>query len=92
MADNNFDDYFDYLEVLKEEQNGDRLLKRYIRDAENPFEVYADREFRNRFDKQTVWIVILPLIEQGPQTVNNRGLPIPPLIKLLICVRLCVGI
>lgn len=90
MADDNFDDYFDYLEVEEEEvDRRGRLPKRYIRDAENPLEFYADTEFRRRyrFDKKIVLDVILPLISERLETVNNRGLPIPPLIKLLICLR-----
>jgi len=30
---------------------------------------------------------ILPLIEEGLAKINNRGLPIPPVMQLLVCLR-----
>lgn len=90
MADNNFDDYFEFLEVVEEENNiVERLPKRYIRDAENPMEYYADEEFcrRYRFSKHVVTNIILPLIINGLEVPDNRGLSVSPLIKLLICLR-----
>lgn len=92
MANNNYDDFDDYFELLalvEEENNVQRLPKRYIRDAENPVEFYADDEFRRRyrFDKHMVTNTILPLIINGLQVPNNRGLPVSPLMKLLICLR-----
>ncbi|KAJ8939923.1 hypothetical protein NQ314_010947 [Rhamnusium bicolor] len=80
MDEDNFDDFFDYLDHLE----------RYIRDGENPLEFYEDVEFRKRyrFSKHVVTNVILPLILDGLQIgINNRGLPVSPLIKLLICLR-----
>ncbi|KAJ8970975.1 hypothetical protein NQ314_000949 [Rhamnusium bicolor] len=93
MDEDNFDDFFDYLdhlEVIEAHRQRDRLFKRYIRDGENPLEFYEDVEFRKRyrFSKHVVTNVILPLILDGLQIgINNRGLPVSPLIKLLICLR-----
>ncbi|KAJ8931226.1 hypothetical protein NQ314_015898 [Rhamnusium bicolor] len=93
MDEDNFDDFFDYLdhlEVIEAHRRRDRLFKRYIRDGENPLEFYEDVEFRKRyrFSKHVVTNVILPLILDGLQIgINNRGLPVSPLIKLLICLR-----
>lgn len=66
-----------------------RVPKRYIRDAENPFDLYNEWEFKRRFrfTKDSVMFGILPLIEEGLAKVNNRGLPIPPIIQLLVCLR-----
>lgn len=66
-----------------------RAPKRYFRDYQNPFEFYNDKEFKRRFrfSKNSVMFGILPLIEEGLARINNRGLPISPIIQLLICLR-----
>lgn len=65
-----------------------RAPKRYIRDWVNPFEFYSNREFKRRFrfNKDSVLYGIQPKIEEGFRN-NNRGLPIPPIFQLLICLR-----
>lgn len=66
-----------------------RAPKKYLRDYQNPFEVYSEWEFRRRFrfSKHSVMYGILPLIEEGLARINNRGLPISPILQLLICLR-----
>lgn len=66
-----------------------RAPKRYIRDANNPLEFYNNTEFKKRFrfSKESVLYGILPKIEVGLVKINNRGLPISPIIQLLICLR-----
>ncbi|XP_063222184.1 putative nuclease HARBI1 [Bacillus rossius redtenbacheri] len=66
-----------------------RLRKRYIRDARNPFEWWADNEFikRYRFSKHAVMHVILPQIVPAILHNSNRGLPLAPVRKLLLCLR-----
>lgn len=66
-----------------------RAVKRYIRDGQNPFEFYNEWEFKRRFrfTKESVMFRILPLIEEGLAKNNNRGLPISPVLQLLICLR-----
>ncbi|KAK0182737.1 hypothetical protein PV327_000839 [Microctonus hyperodae] len=66
-----------------------RIPKRYIRDGQDPFDTYSNHEFkrRYRFDKDNVKYRILPKIERGLKKINNRGLPIPPIQQLLICLR-----
>lgn len=73
---------------LGENRQG-RVRKIYIRDVQNPMEFYDDREFRlrYRFQKETVAYIILPLINERLQKFNNRGLPIPPILQLLTCLR-----
>ena len=61
------------------------ISKRYIRDAQNPFEFYNEWEFKRRFrfSKQSVMFGILPLlIEEGLQKPNNRGLPISSVLQV----------
>lgn len=55
----------------------------------NPFEFYYEREFKRRFrfNKDSVLYGILPKIQNELIHNNNRGLPIPPLCQLLICLR-----
>ncbi|XP_018374684.1 PREDICTED: uncharacterized protein LOC108768661 [Trachymyrmex cornetzi] len=76
------------------EEEGDeemvlRAPKRYLRDKQNPFEFFNEREFKKRFrfSKDSVMFGILPLIEEGLAKINNRGLPISPVLQLLICLR-----
>lgn len=73
----------------EEEEIQVHIRKRYIRDAQNPFEFYNEKEFKRRFrfSKDSVMYGILPLIEGGFTKANNRGLPIAPVLQLLICLR-----
>lgn len=66
-----------------------RIAKRYIRDAENPFEFYDALEFKRRFRfcKESILYGILPKIEEHLTKINNRGLPVSPAIQLLACLR-----
>ena len=66
-----------------------RAPKRYIRDAEDPFEFYEELEFKKRFrfSKESILYGILPKIEQHLTKINNRGLPVSPAIQLLVCLR-----
>ncbi|KAJ3628551.1 hypothetical protein MTP99_015850 [Tenebrio molitor] len=65
------------------------IPKRYIRDALNPLEFYRDVEFkrRYRFSKDAVLHGILPLIQNALAKNNNRGLPVQPVMQLLLCLR-----
>ncbi|KYN18779.1 Putative nuclease HARBI1 [Trachymyrmex cornetzi] len=66
-----------------------RAPKRYLRDYQNPFEFYSEWEFKRRFrfSKNSIMFGILPLVEEGLAKINNRGLPISPVLQLLICLR-----
>lgn len=77
------------IEVDDDFENVERVRKRYIRDGQNPFEFYTNLQFkrRYRFDKNSILHGILPKIEEGLAKINNRGLPIPPVMQLLICLR-----
>lgn len=81
------DDLYD--ENNDEEVRELRVPKRYLRDAHNPFEYYNEVEFkrRYRFSKDVVQHGLLPKVEVGLAKVNNRGLPIPPVMQLLIGLR-----
>lgn len=89
MMDNEF-----LLEEGFEDENEDyqnplRLAKRYIRDWENPIEFFEDLPFRKRykFSKEAVIEILLPLVNDQLRRLNNRGLPIFPLMQLLITLR-----
>lgn len=66
-----------------------RIPKRYIRDYENPFEFFEDLAFRNRyrFSKFIVRDEIFPLVSDSLIKVSTRGLPILPILQLLIALR-----
>jgi len=78
-----------FLSDEEEEYVQVRVPKRYIRDGQNPFEFFNDWEFKRRFrfSKNSIMFGIFPLIEEGLAKTNNRGLPISPIIQLLICLR-----
>lgn len=80
-----YDRYYDYVAA----HNNFRLRKRYVRDARNPFEWWADHEFvrRYRFSKDAVMHLLLPQIEPTLLKQSSRGLPIAPVRKLLLCLR-----
>jgi len=86
--DDDFDDENDEYDDEDNEPVG-HLPKRYIRDGENPFVFYDDVQFkrRYRFSKDVVTNVILPQINVALNKNNNRGLPIAPVIQLLVCLR-----
>lgn len=77
------------IELDDNERHHVRAPKRYIRDWINPFEFYSNKEFKRRFrfNKESVLHGILPKIEEGIAVINNRGLPVPPVYQLLICLR-----
>lgn len=83
------DDFLEYVDNIENNENGERLEKRYIRDMQDPFVFFEDDEFikRYRFKKENVREVVLPLIFQQLIKDNNRGLPIPPALQLLIALR-----
>ncbi|XP_066590863.1 putative nuclease HARBI1 [Prorops nasuta] len=73
-----------------EEYSGSiRRHKRYLRDAINPFESYDERNFklRYRFSKESTMYGLLPLIEHYLKKPDRRGLPVEPVIQLLITLR-----
>lgn len=77
-SDNEFDD--DFEEIVNRFQW--RLAKRYIRDFQNPIEMYDDVPFRRRyrFSKGAVIELLLPLVNSQLKRLNNRGLPVSPLM------------
>ncbi|XP_049864948.1 putative nuclease HARBI1 [Pectinophora gossypiella] len=79
-----FEEFMDYVY----DNPYDYPARKYIRDAQNPLECYDEEQFqkRFRFRKDTVVHMILPLI--GLQSnVTNKGLPLPPILQLLIALR-----
>lgn len=89
MEGQDIDDFLEFIDYVEDVQDIVRVPKRYIRDAENPVEFYNEKEFRYRyrFSKAIVLEVILPLIIHRFVRINNRGLPISPLMQLLTCLR-----
>ncbi|KAH7977550.1 hypothetical protein HPB49_002310 [Dermacentor silvarum] len=63
-----------------------RVPRRLLRDSENPMELYNNQQFllRYRFSKETVreLLLLLPLEASG----NNRGLPLSPMLQLLLAL------
>ncbi|XP_060524763.1 putative nuclease HARBI1 [Cylas formicarius] len=66
-----------------------RMPKRYIRDMQNPVQFYNDFEFkrRYRFSKNVVMEHLIKLVEPELLKVNQRGLPVSPLIAVLCTLR-----
>ncbi|GLV33469.1 hypothetical protein CBL_20206, partial [Carabus blaptoides fortunei] len=60
-----------------------------LRDNANPLEKYNNTELlqRYRFSRRTIQDIILPLIYPRIMENTDRGLPIPPLIKVCVALR-----
>lgn len=86
------DDISDIFDIENEEREEiiiNRVPKRYIRDGYNPFQFYDNKEFKRRFrfSKEAVTYGLLPKVEEGLAKVNKQGLPIAPILQLLVCLR-----
>lgn len=87
---NEFDNFeIDFYEFVDYVLWQDRMPKRYVRDAHNPLEWWNEIEFkkRYRFDKNTIINFIQPLVAETLHKDSQRGLPIPPLLQVLCCLR-----
>jgi len=86
---------FEDTDTSSDEKNNDICIireKQYIRDAMNPFAHYHEEEFhknfiRYRFSKNAIMHGLLPLVIDGLTKPDMRGLPIKPVLQLLICLR-----
>jgi len=78
-SDGDFDDFLERMEEINHEREarGRQLPKRYLRDFDDPLTFHSEEEFaiRYRFLKQTVILVILPLVQVQLAAMDNRGLP-----------------
>jgi hypothetical protein len=90
------EDFYDFVDEVGEEEevpnmSQQRLPKRYIRNVFDPFEYYHNDEFekRYRFSKVVVVEIIIPLVIRNLEKPTNRGLPVPPLLQLLIALKFC---
>ncbi|KAK9728406.1 hypothetical protein QE152_g17983 [Popillia japonica] len=56
---------------------------------QNPLEKYNDNELhqRYRFSRNIIENVLLPLVYPQAPPINQRGLPIPPIVKLCTALR-----
>ncbi|KAJ3662506.1 hypothetical protein Zmor_006851 [Zophobas morio] len=87
---NLFDDFF---EEYQDNDNDNaipvRVPKRYIRDGQDPFEYYHEEQFQMRFyfSNRVVRNTLLPLIRHSLEKINNRGLPVPSVLQLLLTLR-----
>lgn len=68
------DEMFDFMDFV-EDNNENRVVRRYVRDTENPFVYYNGREFqkRYRFSKENVRDVLLPFVNQQLQHNEEHG-------------------
>lgn len=89
MYTEEIDDYLEFIAYKEEKKENGRISKRYLRDNDNPLEFWSAEEFRERyrFNKETVIDTIVPLVQEELVKTNNRGLPITPLLQVLICLR-----
>lgn len=91
-ADASFAEFIDFVLRMDDflydrENHGQPVPRRRLMDRLNPLEVFNDRQFlvRYRFTKATVACLLesLPL----EASASNRGLPVPPMLQLLIALR-----
>lgn len=87
VMDDDSEEVMDFLDDDDEQDNGERMPRRYIRDMESPFDRYDEEAFlrRYRFSKGTVLQSLIPLI--SGEKVTKRGLPVPPVYRICILLR-----
>ena len=60
---------------------------RLLKDADNPLETLDDFDFASRFRLSKLMVLELLNVMNLTDASNQRGLPVPSLISLLICLR-----
>ncbi|KAH1021865.1 hypothetical protein HUJ04_011351 [Dendroctonus ponderosae] len=84
--DENFMEFINYIE----EEPYVNIPRIMLRHYSNPFERYSNIELleRVRFTREVVYSKLMPMIHlQSQVSHNNRGLPIPPAIKMYAALR-----
>jgi hypothetical protein len=85
----NFVEYLEYieLEIGNIDDIDNNVPRRYLRNVDDPFELYNENQFfkRYRFPIRVVLETLLELININ--YTNNRGLPIPIVLQLLTTLR-----
>lgn len=83
------DEYLDFLGRKQNIENTARIPKYFIRDQSNPFEYFFEEAFtkRYKFTKDQIMHLILPLVKEKLKRSNNRGLPVPPILQLIMALR-----
>lgn len=81
------DDFLEFMDMA--EVAHITIPKLYIRDHSNPFEIYYEEAFKNRFrfSKDAIMHYILLIIDDNLAKDSNRGLPVPPVLQLLMALR-----
>ncbi|KAK9702312.1 hypothetical protein QE152_g30031 [Popillia japonica] len=74
------EDFWEFVEYIEDDFGYLPVPRNIIRDMQNPLEKYNDNELhqRYRFSRN--------IIENAPP-INQRGLPIPPIVKLCTALR-----
>ncbi|KAK5647939.1 hypothetical protein RI129_002831 [Pyrocoelia pectoralis] len=83
--DNDFDEFIRYVE----EEPYLVVPRIVLQDNENPLERYSNTELlqRVRFSRHTIVDIILPLVYPLRENINNRGIPVPPILKIYCALR-----
>lgn len=84
-----FENFLECMELIDTEDAYIKLPKRYIQDYSNPFEFFYEKAFKKRFkfSKEAIMYYILPIIEDNLAKNSNRGLPVSPILQLLMALR-----
>ena len=73
---------------LQSQNTPQTRIRRYLLDKTNPLESFQDEEFRTRYRLTKSAVVdLMTICERDLAKPNNRGLPIPPLLKLTATLR-----
>ncbi|XP_023311805.1 uncharacterized protein LOC111692197 [Anoplophora glabripennis] len=84
--EDDFWEFFNYVEDVDGFLPVPRIL---LRDNSNPFERYTNSELiqRIRFSRDTIETTVLPMVYHNIRDGDNRGLPVPPALKLYVALR-----
>ncbi|KAK4873006.1 hypothetical protein RN001_015035 [Aquatica leii] len=82
-------DLYEFIQHVEDDLAYLLIPRQVLRDNTNPLEVYTNNELyqRYRFCRNTIQTVLLPMVYPQNNQDSNRGLPIPPIIKLCMALR-----
>ncbi|KAK5639585.1 hypothetical protein RI129_012077 [Pyrocoelia pectoralis] len=82
-------DLYEFIQYVEDDVAYLPIPRQVLRDNGNPLEVYTNNELyqRYRFCRETIQTTLLPMVYPLYNRESNRGLPIPPIIKLCMALR-----
>ncbi|KAK4882502.1 hypothetical protein RN001_005821 [Aquatica leii] len=83
------DDFWEFVNHVNDNFRYLPIPRMILRDVQNPLERYTNEELlqRYRFGYNSIQLVLLPLVYPDGDQRQQRGLPVPIIIKLCSALR-----